>query len=126
MADPANLTIDDIRKATESGDILCRHYIRQAAEHLGIAIANTVMLLNPEMVVLYGHMLSLGDYFLTHLKTTVTENLSPKSRIDDDHIIVSPNLQDQLPLGAISELFAGYLKKEDFSWVYQLPQITTL
>lgn len=122
--DPDNLTVDDIRVASEAGDLLCRHYIKQAAEHLGIAIANTVMLLNPEMVVLYGHMLSLGNYFLAQLKTSITENLSPKLQISEDHIVVSPNLQDQLPLGAISELFAGYLKKEDFNWVYQLPQIT--
>lgn len=123
-ADPNNLTAEDVRVASEAGDLLCRHYIRQAAEHLGIAIANTVMLLNPEIIVLYGHMLSLGDFFLTQLKTAITENLSPKLQINEDRIIVSTNLQDQLPLGAISELFAGYLKKEDFNWVYQLPQIT--
>lgn len=125
-ADPNNLTVEDICAASEAGDLLCRHYIKQAAEHLGIAIANTVMLLNPEMVVLYSHMLSLGNYFLVQLKTAITENLSPKSRIREDHIVVSANLQDQLPLGAISELFAGYLKKEDFNWVYQLPLITAI
>ena len=123
--DCSRLTAEDIRVAADAGDLLCRHYIKQAAEHLGIAIANTVMLLNPEMVVLYGQMLSLGDYFLTQLKTAIRENLSPKTRISEECIVVSPNLQEQLPLGAISELFAGYLKKEDFSWVYQLPQITT-
>lgn len=123
-ADPAHLTVKDVCDASEAGDLLCRHYIKQAAGHLGIAIANAVMLLNPSMIVLYGHMLSLGDYFLTELKTAINENVCPKSRVSEDRIVVSPNLQEQLPLGAISELFAGYLKKEDFSWVYQLPQIT--
>ena len=123
-ADLTHLTVDDIRTAADRGDLLCRHYIKQAAEHLGLAIANTVLLLNPEKVVLYGHMLSLGDYFLGQLKNVIYENLSPKSCLSEGAIVVSPNLQAQLPLGAISELFAGYLKKEDFSWVYQLPQIS--
>jgi len=123
-ADPSHLTVDDVRTAADAGDLLCRHYIKQAAEHLGVAVANTIMLLNPSMIVLYGHMLSLGDYFLDQLKTTINENICPRSRVREDSIIVSPGLQEQLPLGAISELFAGYLKKEDFSWVYQLPQIT--
>lgn len=122
--DTSKLTVDDIRTAADRGDLLCRHYIKQMAEHLGLAIANTVLLLNPEKVVLYGQMLSLGDYFLEQLKTAIFENLSPKSRMPEDAIVVSPNLLEQLPLGAISELFAGYLKKEDFSWVYQLPQIS--
>lgn len=124
-ADTSNLSVADVRNAADSGDLLCRHYIKKAAQSLGIAIANTVMLLNPEMIVLYGHMLALGDYFLTELKTAINENVCPKSRISEDSIVVSPNLQEQLPLGAISELFAGYLKKEDYSWVYRLSQITT-
>ena len=121
----SNLTAQDIRAAADAGDLLCRYYIKEAATHLGIAISNTAMLLNPSMIVLFGHMLSLGDYFLTHLRSTIHDNLSPKLRISEERIIVSPHLQDQLPLGAISQLFADYLKKEDFNWVYQLPQITT-
>ena len=122
-ADPAHLTVTDVCRASEAGDLLCWHCIKQAAEQLGMAIANTVMLLNPEMIVLYGHMLSLGDYFLTELKTAINENVSPKSRVSEDHIIVSPNLLDQLPLRAISEHFSGCLKKEDYNWFYQLTQI---
>ena len=118
------LTVDDVRIAADKGDLLCRHYIKQTAEHLGLAISNAVLLLNPEKVVLYGQMLSLGDYFLNQLKTVIFENLSPKLHLSENAIVVSSNLPEQLPLGAISELFAGYLKKEDFSWVYQLPQIS--
>ena len=122
-ADLSNLTVQDICTAADAGDLLCRHYIKQSADDLGIAIANAVMLLNPEMIVLYGHMLSLGDYFMTELKTAIIENVSPKSRVSEDRIVVSSHLQEKLPLGAISELFAAYLKKEDFSWVYQLPNL---
>ncbi len=118
-----SLTADDVRIAADAGDLLCRHYIRQAADLLGIAIANAAMLLNPQMIVLYGHMLCLGDYFLSRLKAAVLENLSPSSGITEGAIVVSAHLQEQLALGAISELFATYLKKEDFGWVYRLPQI---
>ncbi len=123
-SDPTNLTVEDIRNAADSGDILCRHYIRQAAGELGTAIANAAMLLNPELIILYGHMLHLGNYFLSQLKSAILDNLSPRISLSEDRILVSPVLQEQLPLGAITELFAAYLKKEDFGWVYQLPKIT--
>ncbi len=122
--DPSQLTIQDIQQSADAGDLLCRHYIQQAAKPIGAAIANAVMLLNPSLVVLYGHMLSLGAYFQSQLKTAILENLIPKNRITEENILVSATLQEQLPLGAISALFADYLKKEDFSWVYRLPQIT--
>lgn len=119
---PAPVTAETLAQGAENGDLLCRHYLRQAAEDLGLAISNAVMLLNPERIILFGHMLSLGEYFIERLKDAILDNISPKSAIKREQIVISQLLPEQLPLGAISELFASYLKKEDFSWVYHLPQ----
>ena len=119
---PLSLTADDLAKSAKNGDLLSRHYLRQAAEDLGLAVSNAVMLLNPERIILFGHMLSLGEYFIERLKDAILDNVSPKSAIKREQIVISQLLPEQLPLGAISELFASYLKKEDFNWVYRLPQ----
>ena len=117
----SEITARDIRRAIEAGDQMCRYYVKQFASSLGIAIANAVMLLNPKLILLYGHMLELGDYFLDVLKTAIYENTS----LDIDiNITASPELEKLLPLGAVAELFSLYLKRDNYSWVYQLPIMT--
>ncbi len=117
----SEITARDIRKAIETGDQMCRYYVKEFASSLGAAIANAVMLLNPKLIVLYGHMLELGDYFLDTLKNAIYENTSLEM---DINITVSPELEKLLPLGAVAEIFSLYLKRDNYSWVYQLPIMT--
>jgi len=113
------ITVDDINRAIDSGDQMCRHYVKKSAHNLGIAIANAAMLLNPKLIILYGSMLKLGDYFIQQLKESIHDNTIKKIR-DGFQIIISPNLEDKLPMGAISKIFSLYLKMDDFGWVYQM------
>lgn len=114
----APLKVEDIRRALDAGDQMCIHYVRRAAERLGIAISNLINLLNPEMIVLYGFMLGLGEVFLNHLENTMRENTLALAR--GFEIRRSETLERNIPLGAIAELFCAYLKTEDYSWVYQM------
>lgn len=115
-------TLADIAAACEQSDALCCFCVKQTAREVGIAIANAVTLLNPAKVILYGQMLALGDYFIAQVRQTVLEHALPKLNLRSEDICVSYDLEDQLPLGAVFEVFAAYLKKDDFPWVYQLPQ----
>ena len=108
----------NIRSALEAGDRMCMHFVKEAAVRLGVAIANAVNLLNPELIVLYGFMLELGDYFLQHLKTSILENTIALA--NDFDIRTSASMDTILPLGAVAELFTAYLKMDDYKWVYQL------
>lgn len=111
------LTVQDVRGALDEGDQLCRYYVKQAAQRIGVAIANAAQLLNPELIVLYGFMVELGDYFLTHLEETIRENtLCSSSRFV---IQVSPELESHLPLGAAAEIFSTYLRIGDYPWIYE-------
>jgi len=114
------ISVAEIRAAVENGDQMCRYYVRESAVKLGTAIANAVMLLNPAMVILYGSMLELGDYFIEHLENGILDNVIQSVR-KEIKILVSKDLERKLPLGGISEIFSLYLKKDDFSWVYRLP-----
>ena len=115
------ITASTIRKALEEGDRLCMHYVRQTAQRLGLAIANAVNLLNPELVILHGFMLGLGPFFLEHLERAIRENTLIIA--SDFELKCSDKLEELLPLGAVAEVFSGYLKSENYKWVYQLKKL---
>jgi glucokinase-like ROK family protein len=64
-------TIDSIEEAALAGDPLAVHIAREAAEHLGIAVAGMLNLMNPAMVILGGGLARLGELLLEPLRETV-------------------------------------------------------
>lgn len=57
-----NMRSGDLRKAIRRGDKLVERVIEEAAEYTGIAVANVINLLNPEVVVLGGGIIdALAD-----------------------------------------------------------------
>lgn len=112
------ITVSAIRKALEENDRMCMYYVKEVATRLGVVIANIVNLLNPELIVLNGFMLQLGDYFLDQLKSAIRENVL--SVASDFDIRISDPLATILPLGAVAEIFSSYLRSDDFKWIYQL------
>src|SRR6266436_79526 len=60
--DLADLRSGDLRKAIRRGDKFVEKVVEEAAEYTGIAVANLVNLLNPEIVVLGGGVIeALAD-----------------------------------------------------------------
>ena len=82
------------------------------------AFDDTLRELNPELIVLNGFMLQLGDYFLNQLETAIRENVL--SVAGDFEIRISESLATILPLGAVAEICNSYLRSDDFKWIYQL------
>ncbi|NOZ72811.1 MAG: ROK family protein [Chloroflexi bacterium] len=65
------LSVSAILAAAEQGDGLCRNVIDEAAEWIGIAVANVINLLNPEIIVFDGELFGEGDYFLHLVRAVV-------------------------------------------------------
>ena len=59
--DLKDLRSGDIRKAIRRGDKVVEKIVEEAAEYTGIAVANLVNILNPEMVVLGGGVIEALD-----------------------------------------------------------------
>jgi predicted NBD/HSP70 family sugar kinase len=57
--------------AALAGDALALQVVREAAEHLGIAVAGLLNLLNPALVVVGGGLARLGDVLLAPLREAV-------------------------------------------------------
>lgn len=117
------ITVEAIREALDGADRMCMYFVREAANRIGLVIANAVNLLNPELVVLHGFMLKLGDYFLQHLEQSLRENVLTIAA--DFQLRVSDSMETLLPLGAVAEIFSSYLHSNDYKWVYQLNHPTT-
>ncbi|HMB71836.1 MAG TPA: ROK family protein, partial [bacterium] len=67
----SGISIQAIEDAALAGDSLARRVAREAAEHLGIAVAGVLNLLNPSVVILGGGLTRLGDLLLDPLHETV-------------------------------------------------------
>lgn len=112
------ITVEAVRQALDEGDRLCMHCVKTIALRLGVAVANAVTLLNPELVVVSGFMVGLGDYFLHQLEMAIRENTLSLS--NDFQLRISSVLESSLSMGAVAEIFSSYLCSEDYKWVYHL------
>ena len=64
-------SVHDIENAALAGDPLALQVIREAAKHLGTAIAGLLNLMNPAVVVLGGDLARLGELVLAPLRERV-------------------------------------------------------
>jgi predicted NBD/HSP70 family sugar kinase len=64
-------SVQDIENAALEGDPLALQVIREAAEHLGTAVAGLLNLMNPSTVVLGGDLSRLGELLLAPLRESV-------------------------------------------------------
>ena len=78
--DLADLRSGDLRKAIRRGDKFVDRIIESAAEYIGIATANLVNILNPEVVVLGGGVIeALADEMMSVIIETTKDYAMPGS-----------------------------------------------
>ncbi|MBN1503973.1 MAG: ROK family protein [Candidatus Eisenbacteria bacterium] len=65
------LTAEDVGRAAQAGDALATRVFGEAGEHLGVALAGVVNLLNPEVVVLGGGVSKAGEPLFSAVRSTV-------------------------------------------------------
>jgi glucokinase len=76
--DLKDLRSGDIRKAIRRGDKLVEKIVEEAAEYIGIGVANVTNLLNPEMVVLGGGLMeALADEMLPTITKSAKAHILP-------------------------------------------------
>ncbi|MCL7970544.1 MAG: ROK family transcriptional regulator [marine benthic group bacterium] len=64
-------TVERIADAAVAGDPLARQVVHEAAEHLGIALAGIVSMLNPAMVIVGGGLTRVGELLLDPLRDVI-------------------------------------------------------
>ncbi len=77
------ITTSRIFEAANKGDKLCLNILNESANYLGLGIANSINLFNPEMVIFDKRMTLCGEFFIEEIKRVIkrqalrfaTENL---------------------------------------------------
>lgn len=80
--------IAEMEDAALAGDRLALQVVREAAEHLGVAVAGLLNLLNPRVVIVGGGLVRLGDLLLEPLRETVRRRTLVTS-VDVSRIVAS-------------------------------------
>ena len=73
----AAITLDHVLVGARHGDGVAISVIRDTAKYLGMAIANLVATIDPEMVVLGGTVHAAGDLFLEPIRNECARRMSP-------------------------------------------------
>jgi predicted NBD/HSP70 family sugar kinase len=69
--------LPDILARAAQGDPSCRRVLADAGDHIGLAVANAVNLLNPELVVVGGDLGTAGELVLGPLRARVSRSAMP-------------------------------------------------
>ncbi|MBX2800158.1 MAG: ROK family protein [Myxococcales bacterium] len=91
-----DLTLSGMVAAAKDGDPVATEIITDAGQHLGIAMANLVNLMNPARVVLGGRLTSAGDLLVRPLRRAMAER-ALATNVEDTEVRVT-----ELGRGAIA------------------------
>jgi glucokinase len=95
------LTAEAVHRAASDGDTAARRIIAVAGHRLGEGIASLINVLNPELIVLGGSLIKMGDIYLGPMREAAASEAFPQHWRDVR--IVEVALGDQSPaLGAAS------------------------
>ena len=74
-----DITTENIGTAAQDGDHLASDVITKSAIYLGIGMVNLVNIFNPEMIIVGGGVVKLGDLLLEPARRVVQERAFPIS-----------------------------------------------
>jgi len=98
------LRVEDIIKAAKSGDEFSIALLNSVGQALGMALANTIQLMNPEIIVMGGVVSGANQFVLAPIQQSVNhyclENISGNTKI-----VVSDKWEQTGLLGVTAKLF---------------------
>jgi predicted NBD/HSP70 family sugar kinase len=66
-----DITVEDMLKLSDDGDVGCRRVITDAGRHIGVALANLCNLLSPQMLIVGGELALAGDVLLAAIRESL-------------------------------------------------------
>lgn len=86
--DAGRVTPKEMSEAAAAGDTAVRDVIMRAAEYLGIGVANVIITLHPDLIVLGGSVAQIGDLLFDTVRATVADRVH-MFPVDDIQILPS-------------------------------------
>lgn len=92
-----------LARAYRAGDPVAVEALNEAADYLGLGVANCLTILGPEVVVLGGGVMeALGEELLPRVRRAARENTFPPACYADARIAVAELGDDSVALGALA------------------------
>jgi predicted NBD/HSP70 family sugar kinase len=101
LAEVSPLTLADIVRAANDGDIVACEIVAEAGRHLAVGVANLLNLLNPARVIIGGRLAETGDALLAPLRRAVHDRALWTS-VERADIVASAMGRDVVAIGAAS------------------------
>lgn len=107
--DPSAVTPSEMAAAAEAGDLAVIEAIRRAARFLGIAVANVVTILHPDLIVFGGGVAAIGHLLFDTVRQTVRARVG---MFPVDDIRIEPSLLGDKAgiMGAVALAMKGGFK----------------
>ncbi len=74
-----DITIEGMLEAARAGDAGCRRVIHDAGRALGTVAATLLNVLNPEMLIVGGHLAAAGDLLLDGMRESIARAALPET-----------------------------------------------
>jgi glucokinase-like ROK family protein len=108
FAAAGELSLEDVRRAVESGDPAALALAHEAGRSLGFAVSILISTMNPQRVVIGGSVAELGAPFFESLRCTVQEHTL--DLLTEDTEILPASLGTEINnLGAVAQVLQGEL-----------------
>ena len=91
--------------------------VKNAARSIGFSLANSINILNPEVVIMSGEMLIFGDTITSTIIESAIEHIIPIQNASIK-FLVSDLMDTALPLGAASVVFTEFMQNDLFNGIY--------
>jgi glucokinase len=93
------LTALQVAEAASTGDQVAQDVLRAAAEYVGIALANVVSVLNPDIIIIGGGVAQSGTWFIEKIKDVTKSSCYPPAR-ESFRIELTTNWEKSAIIGA--------------------------
>lgn len=94
------LSIAEVIKMAQLGDVGCRRVIADAGRHIGLAAANMYNLLDPELIVLGGNLAPADEILLGPLRESMARRAIHAGEVLPPFVVGELNEHVVVPLGA--------------------------
>ncbi len=107
---PDRIIYSDVVDAAKRGDKMCRQELCLAGEYFGIALANYITLLNPELVIIGGVMATASSDFYESVIQSATTNIYYKNKSHVNFIRGGTYQINTMAIGGAAMFFEKYMK----------------
>lgn len=76
------ITAAHVAESARQGDLVAQEIVSQAGQHIGIALASLINVVNPGMIIIGGSVSLMGDLLLEPIRQTATKRSLPASAQD--------------------------------------------